>query len=298
MLRFRADVRTIFFMLLTMALLIFLWNQWTQMNIWLFLGLYSCLLLLAVTASVITHNHQHLPIWKNKWMNILTDNWLTIFYGYPIFAWIPTHNINHHKYINTEPDYTRTFRYTEKNNILTLLTYPSISGYFQQKAIGDYLKALKTKNREQYFLCWLQIACLVTWVVTALIINWKSALLLVIIPQQVSVFSVLIFNYIQHVHADEEDDLNNSRNFTGAIMNFIWLNNGYHTAHHVQTSLHWSQLPAKHRELAPKIDPVLNEDNFTWFMFRTYVLGIFMPSMRTNSMRVARMKKEASLVTS
>ncbi len=295
MLRYRADVRSVFFMLFTMALLIFLWNSWSTLPLVVFIVLYAFLLLFAVTASVITHNHQHLSIWENKWMNVLTDNWLTIFYGFPIFGWIPTHNINHHKYINTEPDYTKTYRYSEKNNLLTLLTYPSISGFFQQKAIKEYLKSLKTKDRERYYLSWLQILVLVTWILAALAINWKNALVFIIIPQQVSMFAVLIFNYVQHVHADEEDDYNHSRNFLSPIMNFFWLNNGYHTAHHIKTYKHWSELPAVHREIEDKIDPVLNEKSFAWYLIRNYVLGIFFVSMRTVSLRQVRMQKQVKV---
>lgn len=291
MLRYIADLRSVFFMILTTSLLIVLWNWSSEMSQGVFALLYATQLVMAVTVSVMTHNHQHLTIWKNKWLNVLTDSWLSVFYGFPIFAWVPTHNMNHHRHINTEPDYTRTFRYSEKNNLLTLLSYPSISGYFQQKAVGTYFKELKTKNKGKYLFCWLQIISLVSVLAVAFLLDWRKALIYVVIPQQVSMFAVLIFNYIQHVHADEEDLFNNSRNFTGRLVNFVLLNNGFHTAHHDSTSLHWSQLPARHKELEPKIDPVLNESNFAWYMFRNYILGIFVPSMRTKSMRVARLQK-------
>lgn len=280
------------------ALLVVLWKWSAEMSTLLFVVLYSCQLVMAVAASVITHNHQHLTIWKNKWLNVLTDNWLTLFYGYPIFAWIPTHNLNHHKHINTEPDYTKTYRYSEKNNLITLLTYPSISGYFQQKAVSKYFKNLKTKNKEKYNLCWIQIVSILLFLGTVFIIDWKNAIFFVIIPQQVSMFAVLIFNYIQHVHADEEDAINSSRNFTGAIMNFVLLNNGLHTAHHAATHLHWSELAEKHRELAPKINPVLMENNFGWYMFRNYILGMFIPSLKTRSLRVARIEKDLTAAAS
>ena len=290
MLRYKEDVRTVFFMLITTALLFVLWQYADQMNMAAFVLLYSLQMVMAVSVSVMTHNHQHLAIWKNKWMNRLTDNWLSVFYGFPIFAWIPTHNTNHHRHINTEEDYTKTYRYSEKNNLLTLLTYPSISGYFQQKFVSKYFWEQKSKNKEKFLFCCLQIASVVVVLGVALILDWKKALMYVFIPQQVSMFAVLIFNYIQHIHADEEDQFNNSRNFTGAIMNYVLLNNGYHTAHHVATALHWSELPTKHKELEPKIDPALNEKNFAWFMFRNYILGLFSSRFRTRSMRVERLE--------
>ena len=138
---------------------------------------------------------------------------------------------------------------------------------------------------------------MVLWIAVGLIVDWRKALLYIVIPQQLSLFIVLIFNYVQHIHADEEDPFNNSRNFTGSILNYILLNNGYHTAHHVSTGLHWSQLPEKHRELAPKIDPILNEDNMGWYFFRNYILGIFIPYCRTHSLRVERIEKNQMATT-
>lgn len=281
-------------MAITTALLIVLWMYGFEMSTWVFWSLYALQLLMAVSVSVMTHNHQHLPMWRNKTMNFLTDNWLTVFYGFPIFAWIPTHNINHHVHINKDEDYTKTYRYSEKNNLLTLLIYPSVSGYYQQPAVGAYLKDLRKTNRKKFYSTSFQIVALVLWVGISLIIDWQKALLFVVIPGQVSVYTVHVFNYLQHVHADEESKFNNSRNFTGSILNFILINNGYHTAHHVATGLHWSQLPDKHKELEPKIDPSLNVNDFGWFMFRNYVLGIFIPSLRTKSMRLDREQKLAT----
>jgi beta-carotene hydroxylase len=282
-------------MIITTAILVVLWIWSPVMNTSTFILVYSAQLLLAVSVSTMTHNHQHLPMWKKKSLNILTDNWLTIFYGFPVFAWIPTHNLNHHRHVNTEEDYTKTYRYSEKNNLLTLLTYPSISGYFQQKVVGSYLWKLKSDNKKKFYFSCLQIASLVIWIAAALILDWKKALMFVVIPQQLSLFAVLIFNYVQHIHADEETPFNNSRNFTGTILNFLLFNNGYHTAHHVSTGLHWSQLPAKHKELEPKIDPILNETNMVWYFFRNYFLGILIPSCRTSSMRVARIEKNQTV---
>lgn len=250
--------------------------------------LYALQLLMAVSVAVMTHNHQHLSMWRSKFMNFLTDNWLTVFYGFPIFAWIPTHNINHHVQINKDEDYTKTYRYSEKNNLLTLLIYPSVSGYYQQPAIGTYLRTLWSENRKKFYSTGFQMLSLAVWIGVSLLVDWQKALIFVVIPGQVSVYTVHVFNYLQHVHADEESKFNSSRNFTGGLLNFILINNGFHTAHHIATGLHWSELPAKHRELLPKIDASLNENDFGWFMLRNYILGIFMPSFRTKSMRLER----------
>ena len=177
-------------MVLTTALLIILWQWGFEMESYVFWPVYAFQLLMAVTVAVMTHNHQHLSMWRSKAMNFLTDNWLTMFYGFPIFAWIPTHNINHHVEINKEDDYTKTYRYSEKNNLLTLIVYPTVSGYYQQPAVVEYLKKLWGENRKKFYPTAFQVVSLVLFIGVALIVDWKKALLFVVIPGQVSVYTV------------------------------------------------------------------------------------------------------------
>jgi fatty acid desaturase len=145
-----------------------------------------------------------------------------------------------------------------------------------------------------FIACMIQIVCLVSWLVAAFLLDWRKALLYVVLPQQVSLNTVLVFNYIQHVHADEEDEWNHSRNITGWMMNFLMFNNGLHTVHHLKPGLHWSLVPAAHREIESKIDPVLKEPSFLWYFLRAYVLGLFIPAFRTDSMRLRRQRLEAA----
>ena len=282
----KADIKSLIYMAATTSLLIL---QWVLIGVNPFT--YTIYLFMAVAVSVMTHNHNHLPMWGSKTMNLFTDWWLTVFYGFPIFAWIPTHNKNHHRYNNREGDDSITYRISEKNNFFTLVSYPTISGYYQQKAILNYLKEMKANNKEKFRVCISQYVVLVLWIAVALLIDWQKALLFVIIPQQVSLFSVLIFNYVQHVHADEESEWNHSRNFTG-FLNFLLFNNGYHTIHHHKAGLHWSMVPEAHKGIEDNISPVLLERSFWWFIFRSYFLSVFIKKYRTDSMRLERKRKE------
>jgi fatty acid desaturase len=70
-------------------------------------------------------------------------------------------------------------------------------------------------------------------------------------------------NLLQHQDCDTTSEFDHSRNVTGRITNWILLNNGYHTAHHLRPSLHWSCLPDYHRKhVAPRIDPALDHRSF------------------------------------
>ena len=284
MLRYRKDWRTVAYICVTTLLLVTQWNLSEFQPL-----LYVWALFMSVSVAVIAHNHNHVTIWTRKPLNVLTDYWLTIFYGFPAFGWIPTHNMNHHKFNNRTGDYTLTYRYTERNNLLTLLSYPSISGYHQQRPVRDYLKHLWSNKRQNFWFCISQYAILGTFILGALWLDWKKALLFVIIPQQMSLFAILIFNYIQHVHADEESEYNHSRNIVGPWLNALLFNNGFHTIHHHIPGLHWSKTPEAHQQIAHKIHPSLNERSFWGVIGRIYILGILIPHFRSTSMRMRRM---------
>jgi len=269
-LTYKADRRTLAFMVVTTALLVVQWNLGAFHPV-----LYLWSLFMAVSVAIVAHNHNHVPMWKTRLLNILTDYWLTLFYGFPAFAWIPTHNKNHHFLNNKQGDYTLTYRFSDKNNILTLLSYPSISSYFQQKPIKDYLHTLWRSNRPKFYLAVSQYLLLgIYYAVAIFVLNWKKAMLFIVIPHQVSLFSVLIFNYFQHVHADEESEYNHTRNFVGFI-NVLLFNNGYHTIHHHNPGMHWSDARAAHKKIEHLIDPSLNERSFWWYVVRVYFLAPF-----------------------
>lgn len=287
MLRNLADIRVVVFMVLITGLLVVNWTM-AEFNWFTFIA--ACYG--AVMVTTMAHNHNHKRMWKSKAMNVIQDYWLTLFYGFPVFAWIPTHNKNHHKYNNREGDQTITYRVSERNNLFTLLSYPTVSAFFQQPAIAKYLSTMWKKRKSRFWYSISQYVLLGAFIGVALWIDWKKALLYVVIPQQVGLTSVLIFNYLQHVHADEESEWNHSRNFTGKFMNFFLLNNGYHTVHHESPGLHWSEAKQEHEKIKDKIDPRLEEKSFWWMLFRVYILGLFSDRFKTKSMRLERMQQE------
>lgn len=283
MLKNRADWKTLCYVVISTGLLVLNWNlpefHWIPY-------LASCYA--AVCISSLVHNHMHVNIFTWKPLNVAYDYWLTIFYGYPVFAWIPTHNQNHHVYNNREGDFAASYVVSEKNNLLTLLSYPAVSGGIQQKVVREYVKKLWVTQRGKALYCLSQFAFIAAYLGIVFFLDWKKALLYVFIPQQICLNMVLIFNYIQHIHCDEESKFNHSRNIVGPFMNFFLLNNGYHTVHHMKPLLHWSELKGQHQKIAHQIDPRVNETSFIWMMFRFYFLGIFFPSFRSENLRAAR----------
>jgi fatty acid desaturase len=286
MLKYRADLRSLFFMSLSTGTLIYNWSlpefQWAPFIL-------ACLLPMPV--YVMTHNHNHVPMWKSPFMNKLQDHWLTLFYGFPTFAWIPTHNQNHHRFNNKAGDDTITYKVTEANNLRSLFSYPLISSSSQMGANYRFIKHQLKNHRAQGIHYLSQLVILIAYLAAALALDWQRALLYIVIPHQIGLNSVLLINYIQHVHADELSEWNHSRNFVGDVTNWIMMNNGYHTVHHENSSRHWSTLKAEHDKVEHLIDSRLKV-SMSGYLFKTYILGLFSERFRTTSMRLERIEGE------
>ncbi|HEY8944585.1 MAG TPA: fatty acid desaturase [Polyangiaceae bacterium] len=284
-LRHRADVRTLLWVL---AMPLVAGVQYARPELVWFLSPLSCYLALA--AGVFAHNHNHCPTFTNKRMNAIFATILSLFYGYPTFAWVPTHNLNHHKFVNRAGDATITWRYTDKHNWLVASTYFFVSSYWQSEPIKDYIRKARTQNRKLYRSILLQYGVwglnAVSLLALAIVLHGIGTGLFVwlgatFVPAFFALWAIMLFNYIQHVHADPWSKHSHSRNFTGAVTNFFLFNNGFHGAHHENPGAHWSALPKIHAKIEAEIHPDLKQKNLLTFFWRSYVLALFDPKYGT-----------------
>jgi beta-carotene hydroxylase len=244
----------------------------------------------ALACGIIAHNHNHCPTFRSKRANNVFANWISLFYGYPTFAWIPTHNLNHHRFVNAEGDATITWRHTNKHHVFVAASYFFVSSYYQSGPINDYIKQARAKNPELFRRIMTQY---VVWgggylglFALAVALHGFSTGLYVFgfsmgLPALFSLWTIMLFNYDQHVHADPFSKYNHSRSFTSPTLNFLLFNNGYHAAHHERAGAHWTELKALHEQLAPHIHPSLNQKSLWWYWFKQYALAPFFPSLGT-----------------
>ena len=281
-----ADYRTVLWVGCAIALVVmqFIWPATV------FYALpFSCYL--AMACGVIAHNHNHRPTFVGRRANNAFGHVLTLFYGYPTLMWIPTHNLNHHRFVNRSGDATITWRYTNRHNLFVAMTYFFVSSYFQSGPIQKYINRAKLRRGKLYARIVFQYALWISFFASMLGLSvwmhyqhrqgffvWFFALVL---PAFSSVSSIMVFNYIQHVHTDAWSEHDHSRNFTGRTFNYLFFNNGYHTAHHEHPGMHWSDLSAAHDKISAKIDPALMEQNLLWYAFRQYFLAPLLPGLGT-----------------
>ena len=130
-LRFIADRRTLFWVLCLFPALPALSYARPELAPWLLpLSLY-----LSYCSGVLAHNHNHAPVFRDKRLNSLYSAWLSFFYGCPLFVWIPTHNQNHHRYLDGPGDATRTSELAAEDSLWAALSYPTRSSIAQMPAI-------------------------------------------------------------------------------------------------------------------------------------------------------------------
>ncbi|HEY6081241.1 MAG TPA: fatty acid desaturase, partial [Polyangiaceae bacterium] len=88
------------------------------------------LLYCSYLSGVLTHNHNHCPVFVSRRANLIYGAWLSFFFGFPGFAWIPTHNQNHHRYLNGPGDVSSTARHAGPepgdDTWLSALSYPLV----------------------------------------------------------------------------------------------------------------------------------------------------------------------------
>ncbi len=287
-LRYSADRRTVAWAV-AMPIVALLPYARPDLAVWLWP--LSCYL--ALSAGVIAHNHNHTPTFRDRKLNAAFGNWLSIFYGYPTFAWVPTHNLNHHKFVNKAGDATITWRFTNKHNAWVAATYFFVSSWYQSEPIRDYIQKAKEKNPELYrtivgqYLFFVGTHVLLLSLAIALH-GWRVGFLLwslmFLIPALFALWTIMFFNYVQHVHTDPWSEHDHSRSFVGPLLNFLLFNNGLHSAHHETAGAHWSTLPALHRRLERLIDPRLNEPSLPVFCLKNYLLAPFLPSLGTKQL--------------
>lgn len=279
MLRYSADLRTLFFIALYFGLTAVLWITTPQdlaaTDLRLAIPLFIVVCITSFQGAVSTHNGVHCPIFKKRGLNKIWQVVLTLSYGHPVSSYVPGHNLSHHKHTQSERDVMRTtktrFRIHNGLNLLFFMVrcIPGI-----MKADTAYTKTMRTRHPRWFRQMVYELIAL--WGVTGvlLFLDWRKTILFWLIPHFYAQWGIVTMNLLQHDGCDENSEFNHSRNFVGKLVNWFTFNNGFHTVHHMKPGLHWSLTPAAHAEMvAPHIHPNLDQKSLAAYCFRAFILG-------------------------
>ena len=235
-----------------------------------FLCAFVCVM--SFICAVAVHNTIHCPIFYDKTHNKLFQYVLSLAYGYSVSSYVPGHNFSHHKEVQTAKDGMRTTKLRFKWNFLNQLLF----FFFVTSAILTAEKrwTQKMKNvKKEWYNQWLTEMILVHGVkIGTLFVDPIGSILFIWIPHVYAAWGIVSTNMWQHDGCDVDHKYNHSRTFTGPLLNFLTMNNGYHGAHHDRPSLHWSLLPAYHEEnIAPYIHPNLNQKSLFIYLWKANI---------------------------
>ena len=257
-LRFRADMRTLGFVMLEMLLLGGAWSGLLRHPVALAVSW-----LLAFVCCIIAHNHMHHPVFYGRFWNGIFQLVLMFGSGQPPTGIITAHNERHHVHPDSEHDFVRTSLVGSRWNIVNLIVFPFLSVAAMIREKPDDLSRWKISRPRLYRQAMLERSIFYAGLILLAVIDWRSTLLFLVLPWLCAQLTLVGVNLLQHQDCDTASEFDHSRNVTGLFANWILLNNGYHTAHHLRPSLHWSLLPEfHHRHVLPKINPALDHRTF------------------------------------
>jgi beta-carotene hydroxylase len=276
--RFRADIRTLIWagLLFPLGPVLALWRP--ALLPWLVPLLLYC----SYLSGVLSHNHNHCPVFVGRRSNLLYGAWLSFFYGFPAFAWIPSHNQDHHVYLNAPQDASYTQRAGRVDSLFTLLAYPIVCSRHQLPLVLRFAAKHLRKRSPQAARIVLETTALIAGhaVVLALALGLHGveagALVYTVavgVPALLGNYWMMLTNYVQHVGCEPTAAHDHSRNFVSPFWNWFVFDTGFHTVHHQQPGLHWSRYRALHQLTQGKMRPELNRGFILSYVARRYLLG-------------------------
>ena len=220
--------------------------------------------------AVVAHNTVHTPVFHRRWMNSAFQVWVSLSYGFPISDYIPGHNLSHHRFLQAREDVMRTSKVRFRWNLLNLVAFPFAvtPAIIQGNTRYGKLKGSAAWRRQ------LHLETAIVWAVKIglFALDWRKTFCFVLIPQLFANLSIVGINFLWHDGCDPDHPVNHSRNFTGRLLNYLSLNNGYHGIHHEEPGLHWSLLPEAHaRRIRPGLHPALEQRSILAYGWRTFV---------------------------
>lgn len=242
-------------------------------------GAWTGLWILAVTVAccathVVVHNHCHRPMFVGLRANVAFNVVASIARGHCVSDVYVAHNLNHHAAQGGAEDWIAPSLGGQGHPAVRL------SRFVVRAATAMMRERNRLPDRGRALLP-APFATSIVWekrVLPGAILllfwhDWYAACLFAVLPWGLSLAWLVGVNYVQHEGCDPDTEFAHSRNFTGGWTNWLLFNNGYHTAHHAQPGLHWSDTKALHESLQDRIPPHLIESSAVRYMVRRYVRG-------------------------
>lgn len=267
--KYQADIRTLVFVMLVVFLHVFQLPKAGILSVFVFVLLNYILL-------VISHNQIHNGVFRKPQYNRIFELVLSLLTLGSLANMFGVHTLNHHLHTDDEKDWFSSDLVRTWPRFSGLLVFPLLAFYqailHRSEVFEDSrFRPLKRRKQVEGFL-------LLILLVVIAYFSWEEAIYCWVIPGFFAKYALAITNLMQHQGCEPENDFFASRNFLGKSLNWLLFNNGYHTAHHLKPSMHWSRLPHYHwTQLDTKIPASLKEQSLLGFILFSYLPGRIKP---------------------
>lgn len=271
-LRHAADVRSLATVGIAVGLLVapgfFAIPAWA-VPAWIVVTVIAC-----CASHVVVHNHCHCPLFaapaRNRAFNLVA----TIARGHCASDVFLAHNVNHHNEQGRAGDWVTPALGGDGRPGVRLLRFvvrATLSMARERRRLGAAGRALVPEP----FRSSLPVEKRLLPCVIGLLLwnDCQATVLHAVVPWGVSLVWLVGVNYLQHEGCDPDSAWAHSRNFTGALANWLLFNNGYHGAHHLHPTAHWSELARLHAEISDRIPTHLQQPSTTRYLLHRFVLN-------------------------
>ncbi len=256
---YKADIIPVIIILILFSIDIFMYIIWIS---WMYLGIYMIFSILSKAFIwAWNHHHQHVLTFHQSILNRL----LEIIYGFQTgivwYGWVLHHNLWHHiNYQNQLKDESAWKSIKGKRyNSFMYTCIVAITSYYRAFMVWN-----KYRNIQKYFIC----MCIIQVGLLFLLIFLQplQGIVLFCIPMVMWIIITVYTTYHHHSWLDSKDHYTSSYNIITPWYNLLTGNLGYHTAHHINGSRHWSKLPEFHKTIEHKIeDKYYKRYNLLWY---------------------------------
>jgi beta-carotene hydroxylase len=199
-------------------------------------------------AIACNHDQHHLNIFNVRGLNRAYEVILFLQTGTPPYLITLHHNLGHHPhYLEPEQDTLRWQRPDGGPRSLVECLVRNFAGHL------TWTMALGRRYPLVYRRLKIMTVVSLATLSALLYLDPAKAMIVFVGPMLLAIFNVARLGYDQHAGLELDDHLSASRNIESRLYNLVTFNSGYHTAHHVKPGLHWSRLPAFHRQLRDRI---------------------------------------------
>jgi fatty acid desaturase len=234
---------------------------------------FALLLIFVVTGNTnyLLHLHIHRPFTRKTWLNLVLDMHMGLTTGMTASNWRIQHRYGHHRGIDTPYRSDRAWEVVTYSPLGGLsYSIRSIWPTFWHPIVEAYEKGVLTNVKAPINYRWAFVEQSAFVILVVALMVWQPRMVLgFLIPWYALIYFITRYvDYLNHYGCDEHADAYASaNNCMNKMFNRFCQNFGYHTAHHLRPTAHWTEVPEIHKRILHRIPPDrLKTFSWSWLL--------------------------------